>query len=596
MSMGRSLSLLLVTALAACATNDAEPGPAFDDTAYLAESDRAGCIDGKCDSSGDWSRGRLATSGLPPLLNGNWDDDTLARWNTQDQGVMLLPLSWVLALEEPDSDRPFLSGSWVTRYGFLPGTRSELNPDGLPVGFTSRLQNGQLFFGFTCAACHTAEIHVNGASFRIAGGQGQEDVVGFSNALADAFKANLSHITKAYRLISRIVRYEGLSNVPTVAREIYDRLKNSGFGGDDGLYPVPSGPSRLDALGRGGNRAFGSYVDARNYAHAQASISLPPLWDSARFDWTNSNGSIHQPLARNTVEALGVGADMVLRGGDGELFDSSVNFDALVWLEQAIRAIDSPVWPDAFGPPAPPLVAVGRLLYIGNCGGCHGELDPQHPNRLVPFPSEFGEEGAIGLKFFNLDDIGTDRTAADSFADRQVYLSPALYDALGIPAGSLVPAVDAFQAATSGVLAHWMDKQGFSDEKRTALTHGRENVWRAIRAYRARPLNGIWSTAPFFHNGSVPNMDQVMRPARQRALAFLVGGNELDPDTLGLNGGDFVYNTALPGNSNAGHSFEDGYDSSRPWTAQNGLVGRALAPAERRAIIEFLKVIEPMPR
>jgi hypothetical protein len=588
----------LLAVMAACAAPTGMD-ESFDEAAYQAEAQRSGCTSGKCDGAGDWGTGRLAISGLPPLLNkGQWDDYTDERWNTQDQGVMLLPYSWVLALEDPDSEKPFLSSDAVQRFGFFPSPRSTMNPDGMPVGFVRRMDDkGQLWFGFACSACHTSVLSVGSATVRIAGGQGQEDVVGFSDALTDAFKANLLSPRKAYRLVSRIIRYEGLGNLTTVAHQVWDEVRShllDESGAD--LYPVASGPSRLDALGRGGNRAFGGFVDERNYAKAQAPISLPPLWDSARFDWTNSNGSIHQPLARNTVESLGVGADMVLRGGEGPLFSSTVNFDALVWLEQTIRAIDSPVWPDAFGPTQPALVATGRVLYIENCSGCHGEIDPDHPNRLKPFPSEFGEAGAIGLKFFNLDDIGTDPGAANSFADRKVYLSPALYDVLKIAPGTLVPAVDAFQAATSGVLDYWFDQRGYTPEQRDVFTHGRKNVWRAIRAYRARPLNGMWSTAPFLHNGSVPNLTQLLGPARERAQTFLVGGHELNPETLGLNGGDFVFDTTLPGNSNAGHSFEDGYDASRPFTAQRGLVGRALAPAERRAIIEFMKVIEPMPR
>src|SRR5262249_17411833 len=34
--------------------------------------------------------------------------------------------------------------------------------------------------------------------------------------------------------------------------------------------------------------------------------------------------------------------------------------------------------------------------------------------------------------------------------------------------------------------------------------------------YKARPLDGIWATAPYLHNGSVPNLTELLKPAAQR--------------------------------------------------------------------------------
>src|SRR5262249_53782720 len=142
--------LLLSLVLAGCAA-EATATDDFDDAAYQAEAQRAGCIDGKCDDGGsDWSRGRLPADEMPPLLNATWDDDAYARWNHQDQGVMLIPYSWALALEQPDSKEPFLSADYVGRFGFLGAAPTPYNPDGLPVGFTVRVQGGQKFFGFAC--------------------------------------------------------------------------------------------------------------------------------------------------------------------------------------------------------------------------------------------------------------------------------------------------------------------------------------------------------------------------------------------------------------------------------------------------------------
>jgi hypothetical protein len=114
----------------------------------------------------------------------------------------------------------------------------------------------------------------------------------------------------------------------------------------------------------------------------------------------------------------------------------------------------------------------------------------------MPFPSEFGEAGAIGLRYFALEAIGTDPTSAEAFARRTVLLSTPLYRKLGIPEGTRVSAADAFAAATGGAADVWFDALGASDDERDDARHGRPNLWRAQRAYRARPLNGIWAGAP----------------------------------------------------------------------------------------------------
>jgi len=582
--------------LAGCASEPSgDLGYEFDEQAY-ADEDTMGCGGGKCDGTGEWATDRLDHGEpLPPTIAGGWDAEMVERWNNENQGVMFIPYSWVLALERDDSEEPFLTTSSVARWGILGGRRGTWNPDGLPIGVAVHEREGRRYMGFTCAGCHTAEITVGASTFRFVGGQGRQDMLAFGEAIADTFLANLKSPRKAYRLVKRILRYEGIGNSFAIARDVWDALVTFGKGAwhSRGLYPVAAGPSRLDALGKGGNRAFGQFVDSDNYEEAHANVSLPPLWDSARMDWTNYNGSIRQALARNTVEALGVGADMVLRDGEGELFDTSVQFDSLVWLENSIRALESPVWPAVFGPVDQTLVARGRTLYDETCSGCHGQRDG---NRIIPFPSELDEPGAVGIKFFALDDIGTDRAVADSFADRTVVLSPALYRVLGIAPGTRVSAADAFAAVTSAVVERWFDRQGYGATEREQLRHGRDNEWQAIRAYRARPLNGIWSTAPFLHNGSVPDMVQLLGPASARATTFGVGSNELDPATLGFDGGHFTYDTRLPGNGNGGHTFADTYDRGRPFTAQAGVVGRALSADEIRALIEFLKVIEPLPR
>ena len=98
-------------------------------------------------------------------------------------------------------------------------------------------------------------------------------------------------------------------------------------------------------------------------------------------------------------------------------------------------------------------------------------------------------------------------------------------------------------------------------------------------AYEARALYGIWATAPYLHNGSVPNLWELLTPAKRRK-ATMVGSRVFDPKHVGYvtdqspsKNGTFVTDpNNANGNGNGGHEF-----------------GTNLSEAERWAIIEYLK-------
>jgi hypothetical protein len=108
-----------------------------------------------------------------------------------------------------------------------------------------------------------------------------------------------------------------------------------------------------------------------------------------------------------------------------------------------------------------------------------------------------------------------------------------------------------------------------------------------VGTYKAAPRDGVWATPPFMHNGSVPNLYEMLLPAKQRSKTFYVG-REFDPVKVGLDttgaSGKFLYDTALRGNSNAGHSFENG-------PRGNGVIGPLLTDTQRWALVEYLKSI-----
>jgi hypothetical protein len=111
----------------------------------------------------------------------------------------------------------------------------------------------------------------------------------------------------------------------------------------------------------------------------------------------------------------------------------------------------------------------------------------------------------------------------------------------------------------------------------------------AKAVYKARPLDGIWATPPYLHNGSVPSLYALLspHPDADRPKSFCLGNRAYDPQTVGLDtvaclSGSSRFDVTKPGNSNRGHEFRDG-------PRGGGVIGPALSEDERRAVIAFLK-------
>ncbi|RYE00865.1 MAG: hypothetical protein EOP50_03010 [Sphingobacteriales bacterium] len=100
--------------------------------------------------------------------------------------------------------------------------------------------------------------------------------------------------------------------------------------------------------------------------------------------------------------------------------------------------------------------------------------------------------------------------------------------------------------------------------------------------YVAPPLDGIWVTAPYLHNGSVPSLEALLNsPARPRYWSRDFKRPQYNYGSPGwvykeesAGGKGDTYNTDLPGYSNRGHYFGD-----------------ALSTEQRKAVIEYLKTL-----
>ena len=126
-----------------------------------------------------------------------------------------------------------------------------------------------------------------------------------------------------------------------------------------------------------------------------------------------------------------------------------------------------------------------------------------------------------------------------------------------------------------------------------------------IAGYKPRPLAGVWATAPFLHNGSVPTLYQMLLPPPRRDQKFFVGRREFDPKHVGYvtapdadgDGDGFWLDTTLKGNHNTGHAFAADAETWRKHRADprnnplpKGVIGPEFTDEERFALIEYLKV------
>ena len=105
---------------------------------------------------------------------------------------------------------------------------------------------------------------------------------------------------------------------------------------------------------------------------------------------------------------------------------------------------------------------------------------------------------------------------------------------------------------------------------------------RGLKVYRSKTLRGIWATAPYLHNGSVPTIYDLLLPAAQRPKNFTVGTREYDPVETGIR----AERTDAAGHA-ANH---DRYLAARQLEHRPRMVVLpALTEADRYNLIEFLK-------
>ncbi len=173
----------------------------------------------------------------------------------------------------------------------------------------------------------------------------------------------------------------------------------------------------------------------------------------------------------------------------------------------------------AHDPPAAPAqdanaIAAGKAVFhSAQCDTCH------HPDNI-------GLDGVVTL---DTTPAGLDRLpgADPKYTRGTIHTDPSqYYMAFGNPNDE--------DAGTGGGIdpgSIVIIKFGYIHKLNVAITDG----------YVTPNLHGLWATAPYLNNGSVPTLQDLLNPAAQRPTTFQVQGYTLD--------------TTQVGNSNMGHEF-----------------------------------------
>jgi mono/diheme cytochrome c family protein len=198
--------------------------------------------------------------------------------------------------------------------------------------------------------------------------------------------------------------------------------------------------------------------------------------------------------------------------------------DILAWIE----SLESPAYPWEIDRS---LAEKGRTAFERTCARCHGRYgeDPVYPDKIV-----------------SIDEVKTD---------------PARLKSLTIEH------------------RRKMQDGWFGD-------YGRETYIVDPGGYLAPPLNGIWASAPYLHNGSVPTLWHLLHPD-DRPVVWSRTEDGYDRSKVGLEVTTFekfpegiktpaqkreFFDTRQPGKSAAGHPFPD-----------------ELTEDEKHAVLEYLK-------
>jgi hypothetical protein len=532
-----------------------------------------------------------AVSGLPaqPLkpapdycggidLDQGWSCDQREDFWFRPQGSRLLPYRWFLNLEQASSTTWFRDDAHLDRLRFVTAPKSPRNSDALPVGFTREPPNcaaADCWTGFTCAACHTAKIEFKGKTLIVDGAPGMLDFSTFLDELVAALEATVRDAAKFDRFATAVLGTADPLQRDLLRRQLQWHTSGLRARADINRPVIPYGFARVDAFGHIFNQVLVHDLDlAANIAAPNAPVSYPCLWDTPQHDFVQWNGSAQNdfpgnPIFRNIGEALGVfGMVDVTPRRILPSYRSSIgpNLKNLRDLEELARRLSSPQWPVGLYSINATMAAAGAGIYKEQCATCHPILtdrkDLKRKIRAVRTPVAVVDTDPIMARNF-VERMGQTGRLAGS--PKLLVLGPKFTDTAS--------ALDILSNVVLGVWAGGALSPGLSPRIASEPKPKKARVFLSEdhMRYKARPLNGVWATAPYLHNGSVPNLWELL--SEKRSDTFRIGDRVFDPEKVGFtSSGGFVFDTKLPGNWNTGHRY-----------------GLTLDDSARKCLIEFLK-------
>lgn len=377
-----------------------------------------------------------------------------------------------------------------------------------------------------------------------------------------------------------------------------------------------------------------------------APVSYPFLWDIAQSDYVQWNALAANagvgPLGRNAGEVIGVfgkldwtaktsgfslGALITGQRSLGEFFtnqkrtkpyldfESSINLVNLERLEAHLQTLMSPKWPEnILGKHDPEKVARGELIYMQYCQSCHEVVERNDYHRKVV--GKMSDVKVVGTDPAMVTNSVTHTGKSGNF--KHTYQS---IEGVGdVIIEDTAPVVQILTAATKGVVAtpdadkfflrRWADwfytlgMSFYNNGIKPSIKDGHyipdttAKSYSSLTAYKARSLNGIWATAPYLHNGSVPSLYDLLLPKKKktdpvkgeyRPDKFMVGSRKFDAKNVGFiyEGFDgFVYDTSVEGNLNTGHEYAAGNTA-----LSNGKTLNPLTEKQRWDLVEYLKTL-----
>lgn len=559
-----------------------------------------------------------------------------------DIGLEIAPLKYLLVMDDrrlggqaftPDGAEA-APGAWVETFGFIRRNETdgsgepvcaESGRDALPFGFAlSQKLPGSgwpfpvLFGGLACAACHSDEYVHDGKRHIIAGpGNHRLDIIAFGEAFKNAVqnqKTTADAILAVYEercgapqnLSGKVARIAERFFLKFWLDNIRKELKLSVSKYDLGVPPdqlndpdaLPSGPSRTRAF-RSVLRESLDLPGEGNFAFSK----IPSTFLQATKSCGQFDGSICDHVVRSQIAAYSSGGTVTELSRPDVVHNIMEAAKFTLDLKPSDRGgVFAAIFPDH----APERSAAaeqaaerGKAVYGQHCERCHGR------------PSEDGSwtftgENRESRSITPLTELGTDPVRLEfRHAARlpdAIWLAFPLMPVEGrdLQTARLDQLTGAASRRAFGEEAGLWEKLSARFEKasrRHPIGHPLAFPDRTLiydenpetRGYQNNALPGVFLSAPYLHNASVPNLAQLLHLER-RPAQFCRGDEPYDPSALGYNSprpgfngcppeAPWLFDTVKPGNSNAGHDY--------PWR-----YAEAQRPENRAALSDLLEYLK----